>query len=256
MYFESHAHYNDKRFNEDRDELLGSILPEAGIDYVVNCGADMISSQESIELADKYDYFYASVGVHPHDALDIKDSDIQTLADWSAHEKVIAIGEIGLDYYYDYSPREIQVKRFKDQLQLAKDLHMPVIIHSRDANQETFDIIVESGIKAYGGVIHCYSGSPEMALEYVKMGFYIGVGGVVTFPNAKKLVDTVKDVPIENILLETDCPYLSPVPNRSKRNSSQNIHYICDKISQIKQISPIDIAKYTKENALKLFSFN
>ncbi len=251
MYFESHAHYDDSRFDDDRDKLLGETLPESGIDYIINVGADMHSSEESIQLSEKYGYIYAAVGVHPHDTSLMHDSDLKILEDMSKHEKVVAIGEIGLDYYYLNSPKDVQIGRFKEQLALAKELDLPVIIHSRDAAQETYDIIVNSSVK--NGVIHCYSGSPEMAAEYVKMGFYIGIGGVVTYSNAKKLVETTHSIPIERILLETDCPYLSPIPKRGERNSSQNLQYICDKIAQIKQISHNETAKITLENGCKIF---
>ena len=215
MYFESHAHYDDKRFREDREKLL-ELLPSCGIDHVVNIGCDLASSKESIRLAEKYDYIYASVGVHPHDVSEMTSQTIEELRRLAAHEKVVAIGEIGLDYYYDFSPRELQQFWFRQQLRLAESVNKPVIIHSRDASQETFDIIKSSPIRR--GVIHCYSGAWQMAKDYVDMGFFIGVGGVVTFSNAKKLVEVVDKIPIEKILIETDSPYLAPNPNRGKRN--------------------------------------
>lgn len=196
MYFESHAHYDDGRFKNDREEIL-NLLPSCGIDYVINVGCDMKSSRESIKMAEKYDYIYAAVGVHPHDAENMKESDLDELRQMSNHKKVVAIGEIGLDFYYDNSPRDVQRYWFKRQLEIVKELNKPVIIHSRDASQETFDIIKESGVKK--GVIHCYSGSAQMAMDYVKMGFYIGVGGVVTFSNAKKLVEVVEAIQLEQI---------------------------------------------------------
>ncbi len=250
MYFESHAHYDDGRFKDDRKEIL-NLLPSCGIDYVINVGCDMKSSRESIKMAEKYDYIYAAVGVHPHDAENMKESDLDELRQMSSHKKVVAIGEIGLDFYYDNSPRDIQRYWFKRQLEIVKELNKPVIIHSRDASQETFDIIKESGVRK--GVIHCYSGSAQMALDYVKMGFYIGVGGVVTFSNAKKLVEVVEAIQLEQILIETDSPYLSPIPNRGKRNDSRNLQFVVEKIAKIKDISPEKVANITKLNAKQLF---
>ncbi len=250
MYFESHAHYDDGRFKNDREEIL-NLLPSCGIDYVINVGCDMKSSRESIKMAEKYDYIYAAVGVHPHNAENMKESDLDEIRQMSNHKKVVAIGEIGLDFYYDNSPRDVQRYWFKRQLEIVKELNKPVIIHSRDASQETFDIIKESGVKK--GVIHCYSGSAQMAMDYVKMGFYIGVGGVVTFSNAKKLVEVVETIQLEQILIETDSPYLSPIPNRGKRNDSRNLQFVVEKIAKIKDISPEKVANITKLNAKQLF---
>ena len=250
MYFESHAHYDDERFDEDRDTLLAS-FPAEGIETVVNASSDIKSSKASIALSEKYPFFYAAVGVHPHEVENITEADIDELRELSKHPKVVAIGEIGLDYYYDLSPRDLQRHWFKRQLELADELKMPVIIHSRDAAQECFDIIKNSNVR--NGVIHCYSGSAEMAEEYIKMGFYIGVGGSLTFKNNKKGVETVERIPIEKILIETDSPYLAPVPYRGKRNDSRLLKYVVEKISQIKNIPENDICNITKSNAQNLF---
>ena len=250
MYFESHAHYDDERFDEDRDTLLAS-FPAEGIETVVNASSDIKSSKASIALSEKYPFFYAAVGVHPHEVENITEADIDELRELSKHPKVVAIGEIGLDYYYDLSPRDLQRHWFKRQLELADELKMPVIIHSRDAAQECFDIIKNSNVR--NGVIHCYSGSAEMAEEYIKMGFYIGVGGSLTFKNNKKGVETVERIPIEKILIETDSPYLAPVPCRGKRNDSRLLKYVVEKISQIKNIPENDICNITKNNAQNLF---
>ena len=220
-YFDSHAHYDDKRFKQDREELLRELLPSCGVSNVINIGCDVKSSEMSIRLAEKYDYIYAAVGVHPHELYDMSSQTIAKLKKLSEHKKVVAIGEIGLDYYYDTHPKELQRFWFRQQLRLAEETNLPVVIHSRDASQETFDIIKASSVRR--GSIHCYSGSAQMALDYVKMGFSIGVGGVVTFSNAKKLVETVAAIPMESILIETDCPYLAPNPNRGKRNDSTNL---------------------------------
>lgn len=250
MYFESHAHYDDERFDEDRDTLLAS-FPAEGIETVVNASSDIKSSKASIALSEKYPFFYAAVGVHPHEVENITEADIDELRELSKHPKVVAIGEIGLDYYYDLSPRDLQRHWFKRQLELADELKMPVIIHSRDAAQECLDIIKNSNVR--NGVIHCYSGSAEMAEEYIKMGFYIGVGGSLTFKNNKKGVETVERIPIEKILIETDSPYLAPVPYRGKRNDSRLLKYVVERISQIKNIPENDICNITKNNAQNLF---
>lgn len=250
MYFESHAHYDDERFDGDRDTLLAS-FPAEGIETVVNASSDIKSSKASIALSEKYPFFYAAVGVHPHEVENITEADIDELRELSKHPKVVAIGEIGLDYYYDLSPRDLQRHWFKRQLELADELKMPVIIHSRDAAQECFDIIKNSNVR--NGVIHCYSGSAEMAEEYIKMGFYIGVGGSLTFKNNKKGVETVERIPIEKILIETDSPYLAPVPYRGKRNDSRLLKYVVERISQIKNIPENDICNITKNNAQNLF---
>ena len=250
MYFETHAHYDDKKFDEDRNDILNS-LKENNIEYVVNVGADMKSSYDSIKLSQKYDFIYASVGVHPHEARNMKEEDYKILEQWLQYDKVVALGEIGLDYYYDFSPREVQREVFKKQLKICENITKPVIIHSRDANQEVFDIIKESKVRK--GVIHAFSGSLEMALEYIKLGFFIGVGGVLTFKNANKLVNVVENIPLEHILIETDSPYLSPVPVRGTRNNSQNLKYIVEKISEIKHIEKENVEKITLETAKMFF---
>ncbi|MGL6173634.1 MAG: TatD family hydrolase [Cellulosilyticaceae bacterium] len=250
MYFDSHAHYDDERFEEDRAVLLQQ-LPLDGISYVVNAAASMESAYTSVQLANEYKYIYATVGVHPHEVESMKEGDIQILKKLAQNQKVVAIGEIGLDYYYDFSPRELQRIWFKRQLELAKELDLPVVIHSREACQETFDTLMLSGVKT--GVIHCFSGSKELAREYVKKGFYIGIGGAVTFKNARKTVEVVEAIPLERILIETDCPYLTPVPHRGKRNDSSYLGHVVDKIAEIKNISALEVARVTEENAKKLF---
>ena len=250
MYFDSHAHYDDESFDEDRYELIEAIR-EKGVDFIVNAAADLTSCETGIALAEKYPFIYCSIGVHPHDVKSLKEEDLEKLRKWATHKKVVAIGEIGLDYYYDSSPREAQREWFKKQLMLAKELNLPVIIHSRDACQETFDLIMESGVKE--GVIHCFSGSHELAKEYVKKGFYIGIGGALTFKNAKKTVKVVETIGIENILIETDAPYLTPVPHRGKRNDSSYLQYVVEKIAEIKEMTPDEVASITCQNAKTLF---
>lgn len=250
MYFDTHAHFDDEKFDENRDILIEE-MHSNGVDYIINIGADMESSVKSIDLAKKYDFIYAAVGVHPHEVENMTEEDINTLRKYTEYKKVVAIGEIGLDYYYDFSPRDKQRYWFAKQLDLAAELNMPVSIHSRDAAQETFDIIKNSAVRK--GVIHAYSGSVDMAKDYIDMGFYIGVGGVITFKNAKKLIDVVSFAPMERILLETDSPYLSPVPVRGTVNNSQNLKYVVDKISEIKQISAEKVCEITSQNAKGIF---
>lgn len=250
MYFDSHAHYNDKQYDEDREEILAS-LKNHNVGYVVNIGADMKTSLESIELAKKYDFIYATVGVHPHDAKNFKEEDCNQLKKWLEDEKVVALGEIGLDYHYDFSPRDIQIETFTKQLKICENITKPVIIHSREACQDVFNIIKNSNVRK--GVIHAYSGSAELAKEYIKLGFYIGIGGVITFKNAKKLLEVAKNIPIERILIETDAPYLTPVPFRGTRNNSKYLKEITEKISEIKQISPKEVEEITFENAKNFF---
>lgn len=252
MYFESHAHYDDKRFRTDREELLKELLPASGIDYIINIGCDVKSSEMSLHLANKYDYVYAAVGIHPGELEDISSKTIEKLRQLSKDSKCVAIGEIGLDYHYDDGyPKEMQRFWFRQQLRLAEEVNKPVVIHSREASQETFDIIESTKVRK--GVIHCYSGAWQMAEDYVKMGYHIGVGGVVTYSNAKKLVEVVEHIPLESILIETDCPYLAPTPNRGKRNDSRNLEYVVKKIAEIKGTTPEDVAKVTFDNAKKVF---
>ncbi|TCT11668.1 TatD DNase family protein [Natranaerovirga pectinivora] len=252
MIFESHAHYDDKQFDEDRDEILKE-LPNKGIEYVVNVGADLDSSQKSVALSEKYDYIYAAVGVHPHDALSIDESIIQRIDTLAEHKKVIAIGEIGLDYYYDNSPQTIQKLWFERQIELAKEKKLPIIVHSREAAKDTMDIVKGTHADKVGGVIHCFSYSYEIAKEYVDMGFYIGIGGVITFKNSKKSKEVVKGIPLKSLLLETDCPYLAPVPYRGKRNHSAYLDLVAKEIADIKGVEYDEVIKITRENGIKLF---
>ncbi len=255
MFFDSHTHYDDERFNEDRHELL-TTMQQNKVDYIVNAAADIISSNEGIQLAEKYPFIYVGVGVHPHSVEELDETDqgkatLAFLEELSKHPKVVAIGEIGLDYYYEHSPREIQKKWFKRQMELAKKVDLPIIVHSREASQETLDMIRESGLNK--GVIHCFSGSAEMAQEYIRLGFYIGVGGTITFKNARKSVEVVEKIPLESIVIETDCPYLTPMPHRGKRNDSTYLSHIAEKIAHIKNITIEEVAEITSKNAKNLF---
>lgn len=252
MIFDSHAHYDDEAFEEDRDVLLSSMQAN-GIDTIVNVGASIESSGSSLQLAETYDFIYATVGVHPSDTDELNEENYLELCKLMDKEKVVAVGEIGLDYYWDTPSRDIQKKWFVRQLNTAVEKNKPVIIHSRDAAADTLDIMKAEKPWDQGGVIHCFSYSVEMAREYLNHGFYIGIGGVLTFHNAKKLKEVAEYVPLNQIVLETDCPYLAPVPNRGKRNSSLNLTYVADMLAEIKGIAREEIERVTYENACRLY---
>ena len=253
MIFDSHAHYDDEAFDKDRDCLL-STMEEQGVGCIVNVGASFQGAKDSVELSMRYPHVYAAVGVHPDHVGELDEVKMQHLREMCTMEKTVAVGEIGLDYYWDKESHELQKEWFKKQMELAKEVDLPVIVHSREAAQDTFDLIKSEHAGTTGGVIHCFSGSKEMAKEYIKMGYYIGVGGVVTFKNAKKLVRTVEEIPMERILLETDCPYMAPEPHRGTRNDSRNIPYVIEKIAQIKGIDPNVVEETARENAFRLFT--
>lgn len=255
MIFETHAHYDDDRFEGDRERLILS-MPERGIGRIVNVGASVSSTKTTLELAEQYDFVYAAVGVHPSDIADLNEETYGWLKEQTTREKTVAVGEIGLDYYWDKEP-EVQERQrywFRRQLELAKEAGLPVIIHSRDAAADTMEIMKQAHAKEIPGVIHCYSYSKELAMEFVKMGYYIGVGGVVTFKNAKKLKETVEAVPLERILLETDCPYMAPEPHRGERNDSSYIPFVAAKIAELKECTTEEVERVTEENARRLFS--
>lgn len=255
MIFETHAHYDDERFAEDRDTLLAS-MPERGIGRIINVGSTLASTKETLAIAQNYPYVYAAVGVHPSEIGDLNEEMFAWLKEQTRQEKTVAVGEIGLDYYWDKEPEVQKAQRywFKKQMELAREETLPVIIHSRDAAEDTMRLMQEIHAEEIPGVIHCYSYSKEMALEFVKMGYRIGVGGVVTFKNARKLKETVEAVPMEAILLETDCPYMAPEPHRGTRNDSSNIPYVVNTIAQIKGISTDEVEQITWENAMRLFT--
>lgn len=254
MIFDTHAHYDDEQFNDDRENLLREIF-SAGIGNIVNVGADMITSRQSIALAKAYPEIYAAVGVHPSDIACLDEEAYEELRKMAAEEKVVAIGEIGLDYYWDKEDdvQAAQREAFKRQLTLARDVKLPVIVHSRDAAKDTMDILAAEQRVDNPGIIHCYSYSVEQAREYVKMGYYIGVGGVVTFKNAKVLKQVVEEIPLERIVVETDCPYLTPEPYRGKRNASLYLPYVVDKIAELKGISGKEVEEITYQNALRVY---
>lgn len=248
--FDSHAHYNDEQFDIDRDSLLAS-LPEAGIVGIINCGTDVKSSLASLEMAEKYPFFYAACGYHPESALEFTDDNLLEIEKMLSHKKCVAVGEIGLEYHYDFVPKDVQKYVFEKHLELAVKHDMPVIVHDREAHQDTMDLLEKYKPK---GVLHCYSGSAEMAKEVLKMGMYIGLGGAVTFKNAVKPVDVAEMIPLDRLLLETDCPYMSPVPMRGKRNNSAYIEYVAEKIAGIRGISSQELLDKTADNTRILFN--
>lgn len=250
--FDTHAHYDDEVFDEDRDALLAE-LPENGIARVVNVGASLASCGRTIELMNRYDYIYGAIGVHPSETAELNDDAFEWLRQQCRLEKCVAVGEIGLDYYWDEPDRELQKEWFRRQLNLARELAKPVIIHSRDAAKDTVDLMTEEHAEEIGGVIHCYSYTKETAEVFLKMGFYFGIGGVLTFKNAKKLKEAVAYIPLDRIVLETDCPYLAPEPNRGKRNSSLNIPYVVKALAEIKGVEEEAVRKAAWENAHKMY---
>lgn len=252
MIFDSHAHYDDKAFDEDREEVLQA-LTKSGVGTVVNVGASLAGTKRTIELAEKYPFVYGAAGVHPDEAGELNEETFVWLKEQCAHEKIVAVGETGLDYYWDKENHEVQKKWFRRQLALAKELSLPVIIHSREAALDTMEILKQEYDPRVPVVVHCYSYSPEMAREYVKMGYYLGVGGVVTFQNAKKLKETVQETPLRQILLETDCPYLAPVPFRGKRNDSRNLIYVAKAVAELKGITAEEVIRITEENAKSFY---
>lgn len=250
--FDTHAHYDDEAFDQDREELLGQ-LPGAGIARVVNVGAGLASCKRTAGLMTGYEYIYGAMGVHPEETAGLREEDMDFLRQQCRLDKCVAVGEIGLDYYWDTPDRETQKKWFARQLGLAREVKLPVIIHSRDAAKDTLDILRAEKAGEIGGVIHCYSYARETAREFLKMDFYFGIGGVLTFSNAKKLKEAAEYIPLNRIVLETDCPYLAPVPNRGRRNSSLNLPYVAAELARIKGLSQDEILKTVWENSLCLY---
>ncbi len=251
MIFDTHAHYDDAQFDEDRDELLNS-MQEQGVGVIVNVSAAYGSCEKVVDMVQKYPFMYAAVGIHPDEVGSLTEERFARMEELFQRDKVVAVGEIGLDYYWDNESHDLQKQWFIRQLDLARRRSLPVLIHSREAAADTMEIMKEhaAGLK---GIIHCYSYSREMAREYVKMGFYIGVGGVVTFKNARKLKETVEEIPLTAIVLETDCPYLAPVPFRGKRNQSGYIRYVAEEIAEIKGVSFEEVVARTRENAREIY---
>lgn len=246
--FDSHAHYNDRRFDEDRDIVLQH-LPSQGVRTVLNCGTTIVSSEDCLRLAEKYDYLYAACGVHPHEAEQEEDK-LDDLYSLLKHEKCLAVGEIGLDYHYDFSPRDTQQRVFERQIHIANELQLPVIVHDRESHEDTMNLL-----KKYkpAGVVHCFSGSSEMAKEVVRLGMYVGFGGALTFKGARKPLEAAAVVPQDRLLLETDCPYMAPVPHRGKRCDSSMIPLAAEVIACIWNCTVQEVLDITAQNAQNLF---
>ncbi|MCD7730340.1 MAG: TatD family hydrolase [Oscillospiraceae bacterium] len=249
-YIDSHAHYDDEQFDFDRDELLPR-LHKNGVRNIVNIGCSLERSQFSVDLAESYPFIYAAVGIHPEDAPNTPSDYLPKLMQWTENPKVTAIGEIGLDYHYDGYDKNLQMRFFEEQLDLAESVNLPVVIHSRDAAEDTMNILRKRG--KVNGVMHCFSGSAETARQVLELGMNISFTGVLTFKNARKAIEALKTIPLERLMLETDCPYMAPEPNRGKRCDSGMIVYTIDKIAEIKGISPEIVAEATTENTLRLF---
>lgn len=251
MIFDTHAHYDDAQFNEDREQLLGSDLPQGGVCGVINMASDYPSLAKTVKLAEKYDYIYGAVGIHPECARELPEDWLSTVESLAGNEKIVAIGEIGLDYHWlDECPKDRQQQVFAEQLELANRLDMPVAVHDREAHADTLEFLRKYRPR---GVVHCFSGSWEMAQELLKLGFYLGIGGVVTFKNAKHIVEVAEKMPIDRLLLETDAPYMAPVPCRGTRNNSALIKYVAEKIGELRGTAAEEILEITRNNAKALF---
>lgn len=252
MIFDTHAHYDDEAFDEDREELL-THMRERGVEYIVNVGASIASTAKTLKLTEQYPFVYGAAGVHPSETAELTFGDIEWIREIANKEKIVAIGEIGLDYYWPEPDKEIQKKWFKEQLKLAEETGLPIIIHSRDAAADTLEILKEWDAHKIKGVIHCFSYTWEIAREYLAMDYYFGIGGVLTFKNAKKLKEAVMHIPMEKILLETDCPYLAPGPYRGKRNQSEYIFYVAKQLAEIKNLSREEVLEITNKNAKNFY---
>ena len=252
MIFETHAHYDDEAFDEDREKLLETMHAQ-GIEKIINVGASLQGVRDTVALTEKYPFVYGAVGIHPDEVGNLTEEDMKELRGYCDREKIAAIGEIGLYYYWDKENHEIQKKWFVRQMDLAKETGLPIIVHSRDAAKDTLDIMKAERADNLSGVIHCYSYSKEHAREYMNMGYYLGVGGVVTFKNAKRLKEVVEYAPLDYLLLETDAPYLAPEPYRGKRNCSLYLTYVAQTIARIKGVPYETVVETTRKNAEKLF---
>ena len=252
MIFDTHAHYDDEQFDIDREELLGKMETE-GIGMIVNAGSTIESWDRIKKLTEEYSFMYGSVGVHPDEVGTMNEQSFQRMGELLDCEKIVAVGEIGLDYYWDKEGHDLQRQWFIRQLELAREKNMPVIIHSRDAAKDTLDMMKEARAGEIGGVIHCFSYGTEIAREYLNLGFFLGIGGVLTFKNAKKLKEVAACAPIEQIVLETDCPYMAPTPHRGTRNTSANLPYVVNALAEIKGLTPEQVIEITEKNARRLY---
>jgi len=252
MLIDTHAHLDMPEFDKDRDEVVKR-AQEGGIDYIITVGIDLDSCRSAMQLADEFAFVYAIVGIHPHNAKDVDEKSYDLLREYARHEKVRALGEMGLDFFRNHSPREVQLKRFREQVALAREVHLPAVIHDRDAHRETLAILKEEKASDVGGVIHCFSGDYAMASACMDMGFYISIPGTITFNKAQTLQEVVRRIPLERVLIETDCPFLAPVPFRGKRNEPAYVQYVARAIAEIKKLSFESVAAITSENARSVF---
>ncbi|WP_020062160.1 TatD family hydrolase [Bacillus sp. 123MFChir2] len=252
MLFDTHSHLNAEQFKEDLQEVIAR-MKEVGVSYTVVVGFDEMTIKKAIELAETYDFIYAAVGWHPVDAIDMTEEHLKWLEELAAHPKVVALGEMGLDYHWDKSPKEVQKEVFRKQIKLARKVNLPIIIHNRDATQDIIDILKEENASEVGGIMHCFSGSVEVAKQCVEMNFLISLGGPVTFKNAKQPKEVAMEIPMEQLLIETDCPYLTPHPFRGKRNEPSYVKLVAEEIAKLKGLSYEEVAIKTTENAKKLF---
>ncbi|WP_336990690.1 TatD family hydrolase [Bacillus infantis] len=255
MLFDTHVHLNAEQFEEDLEEVIGRAQAE-GVSHMVVVGFDRPTITKAMELAEAYDFIFACVGWHPVDAIDMTDEDLAWIEELAAHPKVVAIGEMGLDYHWDKSPKDVQKDVFRRQIRLAKKVKLPIVIHNRDATADVVEILREEGAGEVGGIMHCYSGSVEVAKECLEMNFYISLGGPVTFKNAKKPKEVAEAVPLEKLLIETDCPYLAPHPYRGKRNEPAYVKLVAEQIAELKGLAFKEVAEATTENAKRLFGIN
>ncbi len=252
MIIDTHAHYDDEAFDIDREELLES-LPKNGIEYAINAGSSISSIDQIISLAEHYSYLYCTIGIHPSETGELNEERYAWLKEKARYPKNVAVGEIGLDYYWDTPDRSVQKLWFERQMELARELSLPIVIHSRDAANDTYEMMKAAGADSIGGIIHCFGYGVEQARQYLNMGYYLGIGGVLTFTNGKKLKEVVEYAPLEQLVLETDCPYLAPVPYRGKRNSSLNLPHVVHEIARIKQVDYDTVVEVTNKNAKKIY---
>ncbi len=255
MLFDTHVHLNAEQFTEDLNEVIDRARME-GVQYMVVVGFDRPTILKAMELIEEYDFIYASIGWHPVDAIDMRDEDLEWIEELAKHPKVVAIGEMGLDYYWDKSPKEVQQEVFRKQIQLAKKVKLPIVIHNREATADIVTILKEENAAEVGGIMHCFSGSVEVAKECVEMNFYISLGGPVTFKNAKKPKEVAQEIPLNKLLIETDCPYLAPHPYRGKRNEPSYVKLVAEQIAELKGLSFEEVSQVTTENAKILFGIN
>lgn len=253
MLFDTHAHLNDEQYKEDLEEVIERAQNE-GVSHMVVVGFDRPTIEKAMELAERFEFIYACVGWHPVDAIDMKEEDLLWIEELTKHPKVVAIGEMGLDYHWDKSPKDIQKEVFRKQIRLAKKVKLPIVIHNREATADIVEILKEEKAEEVGGIMHCFSGSSEIAMECVKMNFYISLGGPVTFKNAKKPKEVAAEIPLNKLLIETDCPYLAPHPFRGQRNEPGLVKLVAEKIAEIKGITTEEVAEITTQNAKKLFA--